>query len=48
MYLRVSYDQDFDDLMMYLKSKYPQKLFDLDGIGEQTDMSKFSKNFFFL
>ena len=32
--------------MMYLKSKYPQKLFDLDGIGEQTDMSKFSKKFF--
>ena len=31
---------------MYLKGKYPDKLFNLDGIGEQTDMSKFSKKFF--
>jgi ribonucleoside-triphosphate reductase len=46
MYIRVTYDAEFDDLMMYLRSKYPQKLFDLDGIGEQTDMSKFSKKFF--
>ncbi|MFW6377519.1 MAG: anaerobic ribonucleoside-triphosphate reductase, partial [bacterium] len=46
MYLKVTYDQDFDDLMMHLKSKYPKDLFDLDGIGEQTDMSKFSKKFF--
>ncbi|MFP4698671.1 MAG: anaerobic ribonucleoside-triphosphate reductase [Eubacteriales bacterium] len=46
MYLKVTYDQDFDDLIMHLKSKYPKELFDLDGIGEQTDMSKFSKKFF--
>lgn len=46
MYLKVEYEQDFDDLFMYLRSKYPKQLFDLDGIGEQTDMSKFSKNFF--
>jgi len=46
MYLKVTYDQEFDDIMMYLKSKYPSKIFDLDGIGEQTDMSKFSKKFF--
>ncbi len=46
MYLKVSYEQEFDDLMMYLRSKYPAKLFDLDGIGEQVDMSKFSKKFF--
>jgi ribonucleoside-triphosphate reductase len=31
---------------MHLKAKYSHKLFDLDGIGEQTDMSKFSKKFF--
>jgi ribonucleoside-triphosphate reductase len=42
----VTYEQKFDDLMMYLKGKYPDKLFDMDGIGEQTDMSKFSKKFF--
>lgn len=46
IYIKVSYEQEFDDLIMHLKSKYPQKLFDLDGIGEQTDMSKFSKKFF--
>lgn len=31
---------------MYLKGKYPAKLFDMDGIGEQLDLSKFSKKFF--
>lgn len=46
MYLRVSYDLQFDDLMMHLKTKYPEKLFDMDGIGKQTDMSLFSRDFF--
>lgn len=46
MYLRVTYDNDFDDLLMHLKAKYGDKLFDLDGIGKQTDMSLFSKDFF--
>jgi len=31
---------------MHLKAKYPDKLFDLDGIGKQMDMSEFSRNFF--
>ena len=46
MYLKTTYDSDFEELMMHLKSKYPAKLFDLEGIGEQTDMSLFSKKFF--
>lgn len=46
MYFKTTYDQEFDDLYMHLKAKYPQKLFDLDGIGKQLDMSAFSKNFF--
>ena len=46
MYLKVTYEQDFYDLFMWLKSKYPKKLFDIDGIGRQTDMSEFSKDFF--
>lgn len=46
MYFKTTYDQEFDDLYMYLKSKYPQKLFDLEGIGIQTDMGLFSKKFF--
>ena len=45
-YIKVTYEQEFDDLMMHLRAKYPQKLFDIDGIGEQTDLSKFSKKFF--
>lgn len=46
MYFKTTYDSDFDDLYMHLKAKYPQKLFDLDGIGKQLDMSEFSRNFF--
>lgn len=46
MYFRNTYEQEFDDLYMYLKAKYPQKLFDLEGIGIQTDMGLFSKKFF--
>jgi ribonucleoside-triphosphate reductase len=40
------YDLNFDDLYMHLRAKYPEKLFDLEGIGKQMDMSEFSKNFF--
>ncbi len=46
MYFKVSYDSDFDELMMHLKTKYGMKLFDLDGIGKQLDMDAFSKQFF--
>jgi len=46
MYFKTTYDTEFDDLYMYLKAKYPQKLFDLDGIGKQLDMSQFSRDFF--
>jgi ribonucleoside-triphosphate reductase (formate) len=46
MYFRTTYASEFDDLYMHLKAKYPDKLFDLDGIGKQMDMSEFSKNFF--
>jgi len=31
---------------MHLKAKYPDKLFDLEGIGKQMDLSEFSRNFF--
>jgi len=46
MYSSITYDQEFDDLMMYLRSKYPTKLFDLEGIGKQMDLSAFSKSFY--
>lgn len=46
MYLNVSFEKEFDDLMMYLKGKYSHELFNLDGIGDQLDLNKFSKRFF--
>ena len=46
MYLKVSWDTDFDTLMMHLWSKYGRELFTMDGIGSQLDLHKFSKNFF--
>ena len=44
--IKTFYEQDFNDLMLHLKEKYPKELFDLDGIGKQLDLSKFSKDFF--
>lgn len=46
MFFKVSWDEDFDTLMMHLWSKYGKELFTLDGIGEQMDLHKFSKKFF--
>ena len=46
MYLNISYEQDFDDLLMHLKAKYVEKIFDIDGIGKQLDFNQFSKDFF--
>ena len=44
--IQISYDQEFVDLINSLKQKYPQELFDLDGIGKQLDIHQFSKEFF--
>lgn len=46
MHVNITYDDNFTELMLHLKSKYGQKLFDLDGIGTQLDIDKFSKGFF--
>lgn len=46
MYFKVSWDEDFDSLMMHLWSKYGKEMFTVDGIGEQMDLHKFSKKFF--
>ena len=46
MYIKISWSDEFDDLMLHLYSKYGKGLFNLDGIGEQLDLNKFSKNFF--
>ena len=44
--INLTYNDEFNNLMSALKEKYGQELFDLDGIGEQLDMDRFSKNFF--
>ena len=46
MYFKVSWDDEFDALMMHLWSKYGKEMFTVDGIGEQMDLHKFSKKFF--
>lgn len=46
MYIKTTYDTEFDDLIMHIRSKYSKALLNKDGIGEQLDLSKFSKKFF--
>lgn len=46
MYFKVSWDQDFDTLMMHLWAKYGRDVFTQNGIGDQLDLNKFSKDFF--
>lgn len=46
MFFKISWDEDFDTLMMHLWSKYGKELFTIDGIGEQMDLHKFAKKFF--
>lgn len=46
MYIQNTYDQEFSDLWMHLKEKYPKELFDMEGIGKQLDLNIFSKKFF--
>ena len=46
MFIKISWDPEFDKLMMDLWSIYGKELFTIDGIGDQLDLNKFSKNFF--
>jgi anaerobic ribonucleoside-triphosphate reductase len=46
MYLKISYESDFDELMLHLRSKHGKKLFNIEGIGRQTDINDFSRKFF--
>ena len=46
MYLRVDFDNEFEDLILHLRSKYGKEMLDLDGIGKQLDMATFGKQFF--
>lgn len=44
--INLSYTKEFDKLMSDMRKKYPEELFELEGIGSQLDISKFSKKFF--
>ncbi len=46
MYLKISWHQDFADLMMHLWAKYGREIFTENGIGDQLDLNKFSRDFF--
>ena len=46
MHINISYELDFTELMIHLKTKYGNELFNIDGIGGQLDINKFSKDFF--
>lgn len=46
MYIDLSYNSDFTELMIHLKAKYGKKFFELDGIGTQLDLNNFSKKFY--
>jgi ribonucleoside-triphosphate reductase len=47
MYIRHSYESEFEHLYLDLKDKYPKQIFQLEGIDEsQLDVTQFSKNYF--
>ena len=46
MYIRVDFDNDFEDLILHLRSKYGKEMMNIDGIGQQLDMATFGKQFF--
>lgn len=46
-WLKTTFEDDFAELIMFLRGKYPKQLFNIDGIGdEQVDFSAFSKKYF--
>ena len=46
MNIEVSYDKEFSDLFDYLSAKYGESILELEGLGSQLDLNKFSKSFF--
>lgn len=46
MYINISYDENFTELMVHLKAKYGERFFEVEGINGQLDINKFSKDFF--
>jgi len=46
MYIELSYDKQFTELLSDLKVKYGKQIFEIEGIGSQLDMAENSKKFF--
>lgn len=46
MQYNISYPKEFDALISRLSKKYPQGIFEIEGIGEKLDINKSSKQFF--
>jgi len=47
MYIRQSYDENFEHLMLDMKDKYPKSIFELNGISDDDlDHTKFAKKYF--
>jgi anaerobic ribonucleoside-triphosphate reductase len=47
MKIKISYSEEFEDIISEIKNNYPEKILELEGISEdQLDISKFSKKFF--
>jgi len=44
--INLSYDKGFSELLSDLEVKYGKKIFEIEGIGSQLDISEFSRNFF--
>jgi ribonucleoside-triphosphate reductase len=47
MYIKQSYDEEFEHFMLDMKDKYPKSIFELNGISEDDlDHTKFAKKYF--
>lgn len=46
MNVNLSYDEEFGNLLSTLNTKYGAEIFEIEGIGSQLDLNKFSQAFF--
>ena len=46
MNIEVSYDKEFSELLDSLRTEYGAEIFEIEGIGSQLDLNKFSREFF--
>lgn len=46
MEINFSYDKEFEELIINLKRNYGEEIFEIEGIGSQLDLCRFSQNFY--